>query len=59
MGIAKGTKLTDSPKNQMVRVRMDEDTVKKLDYLVEKKNTTRSDIIRSGIEIQYGQENKK
>lgn len=59
MGIPKGTKLTDSPKNQMVRVRMDEDTVKKLDHLVEKKNTTRSDIIRNGIEIQYEQENKK
>ncbi len=59
MGIPKGTKLTDSPKNQMVRVRMDENTVEKLDYLAEKRESTRSDVIRNGIEIQYEQENKK
>lgn len=38
MGIYRGTKLTDSPKNQMVRVRMDEGTVEKLDYLAKKGN---------------------
>lgn len=59
MGIPKGTKLTDSPKNQMIRVRMDENTVEKLDYLAEKRQVTKSDIIRTGIEIQYEQESKK
>jgi predicted transcriptional regulator len=59
MGISKGTKLTDSPKNQMVRVRMDEDTVEKLNYLANRKQVSKSEIIRNGIAIQYEQQNKK
>ena len=56
MGIHKGTKLTDNPKNQSVRVRMDEGTMKKLDYLTEKQKSSKSDVIRKGIEIQYEDE---
>ena len=59
MGISKGTKLTDSPKNQMVRVRMDDDTVEKLNYLANRKQVSKSEIIRNGIAIQYEQQNKK
>lgn len=49
MGIKKGTKLTDNPKDTMIRVRMDKETVKKLDDCVEKLNSNRSSVIREGI----------
>lgn len=56
MGIHKGTKLTDNPKNQQVAIRMDEKTMEKLDYLTEKQKSSKSDVIRKGIEIQYEDE---
>lgn len=49
----KGTKLTDNPKDYMLRVRMDNETVKKLDYITEELNKSRSEIVRNGIEEQY------
>lgn len=54
-----GQKLTDNPKNTIVRARMDAETVKKLDCLVSEQSSDRSKIIRQGIEIQYEQRNKK
>ena len=48
--VAKGTRLTDNPKDTMIRVRMDKATVAKLDKCAELLNTTRSDVIRKGIE---------
>lgn len=37
--IKKGTKLTNKPKNTMLRVRLDDDTVNKLDFITyNKKN---------------------
>lgn len=59
MGIHKGTKLTDNPKNKMIRVRMDEGTTEKLDYLSETQKTSKSEVIRKGIEIQYEQSIKE
>lgn len=53
-----GQKLTDNPKDTMVRVRMDKETVDKLDCLVAEQKSDRSKIIRQGIEIQYEQRNK-
>lgn len=49
----KGTKLTDTPKDYMLRVRMDNDTVKKLDCITEKLNISRSEVVRKGIESLY------
>ncbi len=40
---------TDSPKNTMIRVRMDDKTVAIMDECAEQLKTTRSEIIRSGI----------
>lgn len=54
MGIHKGTKLTDAPKNQMMRVRINDDTAKKLEELAQMHNVSKSEIIRKGIELQYG-----
>lgn len=53
-----GQKITDKPKNKLIQVRMDKDTVEKLDYLAAEQNSDRSKIIRQGIEIQYNQRNK-
>ncbi len=53
MGIKKGTKLTDKPKNNMLRVRVDEETLDKLDTVCEETKKSRSEIIRNGIEEQY------
>ena len=51
-----GQKLTDNPKDITIRARVDKETVEKLDYLVEKYNSGRSEVIRQGIEIQYKKE---
>lgn len=52
----KGKKLTDNPKDTMIRVRMDRKTIEKLEHLVNETGLDKSKIIRKGIEIQY--ENK-
>ncbi len=51
--IKKGTKLTDNPKDYMLRVRMDEKTLSKLDSICEKEKTNRSEVVRKGIEELY------
>lgn len=54
-----GQKLTDNPKDKLIQVRMDKDTVEKLDYLATEQGSDRSKIIRQGIEIQYETVRKK
>lgn len=54
-----GQKLTDNPKSKRIQVRMDEETVEKLDYLVERNHSDRSKIIREEIENRYDKETKK
>ena len=49
---------TDSPKNIMIRVRMDDETVKIMDECAKALNTTRSDIIRKGIRKVYTETKK-
>lgn len=56
--IKKGTKLTDNPKDYMLRVRMDEITVKKLDSICETEHLSRSEVVRKGIDEMY-QKTKK
>lgn len=51
--IQKGTKLTDNPKDYMLRVRLDNETLKKLDALCKSENKTRSHLVRELIEEQY------
>lgn len=54
-----GQKLTNNPKDTVIRARADKETIEKLDCLVNKKNLSRSEIIRIGIEIQYEALSKK
>lgn len=49
----KGTKLTSNPKNFMLRVRVDQLTLLKLDAVCKQKNKTRSEVVRDGIDIQF------
>lgn len=58
LGISKGTKLTNNPKNLTIKIRLDEDTASKLDFLANSSNTTKSEVIRKGIEIQFEQQKK-
>ena len=52
-GLKKGTKLTDNPKDFVLRVRLDEQTLEKLDKCCASTNLNRSEIVRKGIEQQY------
>lgn len=54
----KGTKLTDNPKDFMLRVRLDNETVQKLDTVCKQQNVSRSEAVRNGIVIQYEQAQK-
>ncbi len=49
----KGTKLTDNPKDYMLRVRLDSKTLEKLDKVCNTKKKSRSEIVRLGIYEQY------
>lgn len=59
MSPMKGQKIKENPKVTTVRARMDDETVAKLDYLVESQGSDRSKVIRRGIEIQYDSATKK
>lgn len=54
-----GQKIKDNPKDKLIQVRMDKETVEKLDCLVSEQNSNRSKIVRQGIEIQYEKRDKK
>ncbi len=49
----KGTKLTNNPKDYMLRVRMDNSTLDKLDFISKKENLTRSEVVRKSIQEKY------
>lgn len=53
MGIHKGTKLTDTPKDRTLKVRFDVELEKKLEYICEKTKKTKAQVVRDGIEEQY------
>ena len=58
MGIKKGTKLTDNPKNITFKIRLDKTTSDKLAQLAEISKKSKADIIRDGIDIQFDQKTK-
>ncbi|MFB9275568.1 ribbon-helix-helix protein, CopG family [Cohnella cellulosilytica] len=44
---------SDKPKSRTIEIRVDQEIMNKLDASAEKLNTTRSDIVRKGIEKVY------
>lgn len=59
MGIVKGTKLTDNPKDKTLKIRMDADTEQKLIFLSETSGRSKAQVIRDGIVEQYEKEKDK
>ena len=53
MGIKKGTKLTDNPKDILYQIRVDAETDRKAKAVCEKEEISKSELIRQGIEIKY------
>ena len=53
MGIHKGTKLTDTPKDRTLKIRFDAEIEKKLEYICTKTGKSKAQVIREGIEEQY------
>lgn len=49
----------DNPKDTRIQIRLDKDTLEKLDRCAEEKQTTRSDVIREGIGLVEEQLEKK
>lgn len=41
----------ENPKDTRIQIRLDKETLEKLDKCAEKKNTTRSGVIREGIDL--------
>nr|DAD56637.1 MAG TPA: Alginate and motility regulator [Caudoviricetes sp.]DAO20329.1 MAG TPA: Alginate and motility regulator [Caudoviricetes sp.]DAP70939.1 MAG TPA: Alginate and motility regulator [Caudoviricetes sp.]DAY13685.1 MAG TPA: Alginate and motility regulator [Bacteriophage sp.] len=48
-----GQKIKDNPKDKRIEIRMDDETVRKLDILANEQNVSRAKVIRQGIEMQY------
>lgn len=59
MGISKGTKLTDNPKNTTFKVRLDEETSKRLEAVSSATKVSKAEVIRKGIDIQFDVLHKK
>ena len=53
MGIKKGTKLTDTPKEINYHIRVDEETDRKAKAVCEKEGITKSELVRQGIELKH------
>lgn len=49
----KGRPVSENPKDYMLRVRMDEQTVQQLDECCEAENLSRSEVVRKGIQEQH------
>lgn len=48
-----GQKIKDNPKNKLLQVRIDKETLEKLDCVVELTGVSRSEVVRKGIENEY------
>lgn len=48
-----GQKIKDNTKDFMLRTRLDNEVLEKLDYSVKKLDVSRSEVVRRGIEDEY------
>lgn len=49
----KGRPVSENPKDYMLRVRMDDQTLQQLDECCEAENLSRSEVVRKGIQEQH------
>ena len=54
-----GQKIKDNPKDYMLRVRLDNETLDKLTYSSEKFNISSSEVVRRGLHDEYQKALKK
>lgn len=59
MSPERGRPKSDNKKDTMLRVRIDDDVVKKLEIASKNLNITKSDVVRNGIESEYQRSLKK
>ena len=59
MGIKKGTRLTDTPKDRELKFRYDADTDMKLQAVCTVTGKTKAQVIREGIDKLYSELEKK
>ena len=55
MPAQRGRPASDAPKDYMLRVRMDQETLRQLDECCEVEKLSRSEIVRTGIKEQHSQ----
>lgn len=53
-----GRPLKENPKDTRIQIRLDKDTLDKLDICVKENNSNRSEIIRQGIDLVYAKTKK-
>lgn len=53
MSPIKGQKVKDDPINKLIHFRANKETIEQLDYVSKKTETSKSEVIRKGIENQY------
>lgn len=53
-----GRPKAENPKDTRIQIRLDKETLDKLDECATKSSTTRSDIIRQGIDLVYAEKEK-
>lgn len=59
MGIKKGTRLTEIPKDRTLKFRYDKETERKLSEICSETGKTKAQVIRDGINFQYAELQKK
>ena len=53
-----GSHYRENPKDKLIQVRTDKETLEKLDYVSNVTGQSRSEVVRKGIEIQYDEQKK-
>ncbi|MBE6845057.1 MAG: CopG family transcriptional regulator [Ruminococcus sp.] len=53
-----GRPKSDNPKDVRFQIRADKETMEKLDYCAKENNSSRSEIIRQGIDLVYAKTKK-
>ena len=53
MSPVKGQKIKDDPINKLIHLRVNNETIEKIEYVSEKTGKNKSEVIRDGIDLQY------
>lgn len=53
MSPVKGQKIKDDPIKKLIHLRVNNETIEKLEYVSEKTGKNKSEVIRDGIDLQY------